>query len=610
MKNTSETTPEIRVEGIPKNTDLAIFCPHCHEGLNMFDPATRRVWMNLKSIAGKKKGVIRLAPQVPGFRPHPDFPPPAAGTLKDVTCPHCAHTLLDTNRTCPECDGLVLAIHASVRQRVIRLFACFNPQCQWHGIDEADEQKIRPALERQKKPEQDALLRIHNFQEVSYGFNRELAIAEANRCLDCKKPRCVEGCPVGIDIPAFIQLIRKGRFVDAARKIKEKNALPAICGRVCPQEDQCEKLCVLGIKGEPVAIGNLERFVADLERETDSVQIPKRPQPTGRRVAVVGSGPAGLTLAADMCTRGHDVNVFEALHQAGGVLLYGIPEFRLPKAIVEAEINYLRRLGVQIELNTIIGRLYSISELFEMGFDAIFIGTGAGLPVFTKLPGENLCNILSANEYLTRVNLMKAYAFPEYDTPAPHGRQVVIIGGGNVAMDCARTALRMGSREATIVYRRTRDQMPAREEEIHHAEEEGIRFRFLTSPVRFTGDERNWLRQIECVQMKLGEPDASGRPRPIPVAGSNFLMDTDMAIIAVGAGPNPVLFSGCPELKTTKRGYIDTVNGAGRCNIKGVWSGGDIVTGSATVIQAMGAARLAAEDMHDYLSGKETSWTQ
>jgi len=610
MKQKASKANDTRVEGIPDGTEISVFCPACHLGLNRFDPGTRRVWISLKTRVGRKEGKMELAPQVPGFQPHPDHAPPAADTIRDINCPHCDQSLLDTDHTCPECNGLALGIHAAIRQRVVRLFACFNPECQWFGIDQADEQKIRPTLERQKKPEQDALLRIHNFHEVSYGFNRELAIAEANRCLDCKKPRCVEGCPVGIDIPAFIRLIREGKFLDAARKIKEKNALPAICGRVCPQEDQCEKMCVLGIKGEPVAIGNLERFVADFERETDSIQIPKRPDPTGKRIAVVGSGPAGLTLAADMCVRGHDVTVYEALHQPGGVLVYGIPEFRLPKSIVAAEIDYLRRLGVKIELNTIVGRLYTIKELFENGFDAVFVGTGAGLPVFTRLPGENLCNILSANEYLTRVNLMKAYAFPEYDTPAPLGRQVVVIGGGNVAMDCARTALRMGSREVTVLYRRTREQMPAREEEIHHAEQEGIRFRFLTSPVRFTGDERNWLRQVECVQMKLGDPDASGRPRPIPAAGSNFLLDTDMALIAVGAGPNPVLFSGCPELKTTSRGYIDVICESGRCNTSGVWSGGDIVTGSATVIQAMGAARKAADDMHDFLNGGgQGAWT-
>ena len=378
---------------------------------------------------------------------------------------------------------------------------------------------------------------------------------------------------------------------------------------MCPQDDQCEKLCLLGKKEEPVAIGNLERFAADFERETDAVSIPRKAPATGKRIAVVGSGPAGLTMAADMVAKGHSVTVFESLHKAGGVLVYGIPEFRLPKAIVEAEIDYLRRLGVKVEINSIVGRLYTIEELFASGYDAVFVGTGAGLPVFMKLPGENLCNILSANEYLTRVNLMKAYAFPDYDTPAPRGRQVAVLGAGNVAMDCARTAVRMGSREVSIVYRRTRDEMPARTEEIEHAEQEGIKFRFLTTPIRFIGDDRRWVKQMECVQMQLGEPDASGRPRPIPKAGSNFLTDVDMVIVAVGAGPNPVLFSGSCGLERNSKGYIATHTASGRTSVPRVWAGGDIVTGSATVILAMGAARQAANDMHEYLTSGSEEWT-
>jgi glutamate synthase (NADPH/NADH) small chain len=419
----------------------------------------------------------------------------------------------------------------------------------------------------------------------------------------------VAGCPVEVDIPGFVRLIKAGEFVEAARLIKQKNALPAVCGRVCPQDDQCEKLCILGKKEDPVAIGNLERFAADFERETDAVSIPRKASPTGKRIAVVGSGPAGLTMAADLVAKGHSVTIFESLHKAGGVLVYGIPEFRLPKAIVEAEIDYLRRLGVKIELNSIVGRLYTIDELFASGYDAVFVGTGAGLPVFMKLPGENLCNILSANEYLTRVNLMKAYAFPEYDTPAPRGSQVAVLGAGNVAMDCARTAVRMGSREVSIVYRRTRDEMPARAEEVEHAEQENVKFRFLTNPIRFIGDDQHWVKQMECVQMQLGEPDASGRPRPIPKAGSNFLMDVDMVIVAVGAGPNPVLFSGSPKLERTDRGYIKSRSASGRTSMPRVWAGGDIITGSATVILAMGAARQAANDMHEYLTLGSKDWT-
>ncbi len=468
--------------------------------------------------------------------------------------------------------------------------------------------KGKPKAPRNRKPEQDAALRVRNFNEVSYGFDRNLAVAEANRCLDCKKPACVSGCPVGIDIPGFIGLIKQGEFVEAARRIKQSNALPAVCGRVCPQDEQCEKKCIVGKRGEPVAIGNLERFAADFERETGSVSVPRKAPATGKRVAVVGSGPAGLTVAADMVSKGHSVTVFESLHKAGGVLVYGIPEFRLPKAIVESEVDYLRRMGVRFEFNSIVGSLYSIEELFDIGFDAVFCGTGAGLPVFMNLPGENLCNIVSANEYLTRINLMKAYAFPEYDTPAPKGQQVAVIGAGNVAMDCARTALRMGAREVSIIYRRTRDEVPARTEEVEHAEQEGVQFRFLTNPVRFIGDQRRYVKQMECVHMQLGEPDASGRPRPVPVAGSNFTIDVDLVIVAAGAGPNPLLFSGAPDLERNARGYIRSCSPTGRTNLRGVWAGGDIVTGSATVILAMGAGRRAADDMDHYLRDGTGEW--
>lgn len=590
-------------------TELSTFCPNCHQGLNFFQPESRKVWVKLGVNVNNSHGVLFLSPRLDDFDRKTELEIKDKEIVDDLSCPYCSNSIIEKEGECEVCNAPIARLDISVQSKLIPFYICSRSGCHWHGVSKSDAMRIKPKASRQKKPEQDALLRIHNFLEVSYGFNRELALIEAGRCLSCKKPLCVQGCPVGIDIPAFIQLIKESKFVEAARKIKEKNALPAICGRVCPQEEQCEKMCIVGKKEEPVAIGALERFVADFERETNSISVPKKPEPTGFHIAVVGSGPAGLTMAADMAVKGHEVTVFEALHKAGGVLVYGIPEFRLPKAIVESEINYLRRLGVKIELNSIVGNLYSIEELLSSGYDAVYVATGAGLPVFMKLEGENLCNIFSANEYLTRVNLMKAYRFPEYDTPSPKGRQVAVIGGGNVAMDCARTALRMGSREVTVVYRRAREAMPAREEEIHHAEEEGIKFRFLTNPIRYIGDEQGWIRQLECIQMKLGEADSSGRPRPIPIAGSNFLLEVDMAIVAVGAGPNPVLFAGCPDLERTQKGYIRAYNEAGRTNIPRVWAGGDIVTGSATVILAMGSARQAATDMHNFLTEGQTDWT-
>ncbi len=610
------TDAKTLLASILEESELSTFCPHCQEALNVCDIKSRKVWTRLHVRAEEKNGEVLLAPGydvVDGhvavkFEHRSNLELAEGQVVDDLLCPHCGVSLLSREAHCDLCASPAATVVASVQSRLVDFAICSKLGCSGHGISPADEAKIKPKVARQKKPEQDAVLRIRNFQEVSYGFDSELAITEAGRCLDCKKPACVAGCPVSVDIPGFIRLVREGQFVDAARLIKQRNALPAICGRVCPQDDQCEKVCVLGKKDEPVAIGNLERFAADFERETDAVTVPRKAPPTGKRIAVVGSGPAGLTLAADMVTKGHSVTVFESLHEPGGVLVYGIPEFRLPKAIVRAEIDYLRRLGVKIEVNSIVGRLYSIDELFETGYDAVFVGTGAGLPVFMKLPGENLCNILSANEYLTRVNLMRAYAFPEYDTPAPRGRQVAVLGGGNVAMDCARTAVRMGSREVTIVYRRTRDEMPARTEEIEHAEQEGVRFRYLTNPIRYIGDDQGWVRQMECVQMQLGEPDESGRRAPIPKAGSNFLMDVDMVVVAVGAGPNPVLFSGAPGLERTERGYIRTYTESGRTSMPGVWAGGDIVTGSATVILAMGAARHAADDMHEYLMDGASGW--
>jgi glutamate synthase (NADPH/NADH) small chain len=594
-------------KGILAGAEFSTFCPHCHQALNVFDPATRQIWVRLLVTADGQTGELLLSPKLEVFERQVGIELSEERVVDDVTCPHCGQSLVEQG-VCEECGAPSARLVIWAQAKLVDFSICTKVGCHWHGISRADQARIKPKVSRQKKPEQDALLRIRNFNEVSYGLDRELAVIEASRCLDCKKPACVAGCPVEVDIPGFIGLIKEGKFVEAARHIKQKNALPAVCGRVCPQDDQCERFCTLGKKEEPVAIGNLERFAADFERETDQVSIPRKAPATGKRIAVVGSGPAGLTLAADMVAKGHSVTIFESLHKAGGVLVYGIPEFRLPKSIVEAEIDYLRRLGAKIELNSIVGRLYTIDELFESGYDAVFVGTGAGLPIFMRLPGENLCNILSANEYLTRVNLMKAYAFPDYDTPAPRGRQVAVLGGGNVAMDCARTAVRMGSREVTIVYRRTRDEMPARTEEIEHAEQEEVKFRYLTAPIRFIGDDRRWVRQMECVHMQLGEPDASGRPKPIPRAGSNFLMEVDMVIVAVGAGPNPVLFSGSPALARTDRGYIRTHTESGRTSIRAVWAGGDIVTGSATVILAMGAARQAANDMHEYLMNGSGDW--
>ena len=446
--------------------------------------------------------------------------------------------------------------------------------------------------------------RIRSFDEVALGYSEEQAMMEAERCLQCKNPQCVLGCPVGIDIPAFISLIREGKFREAIRKIKEKNNLPAICGRVCPQENQCQMKCVLGRRGDPVSIGRLERFVADWELE-HGVEIPEREPPTGKRVAVIGSGPAGLTAAADLARLGHEVVVFEALHEPGGVLMYGIPEFRLPKRIVRAEVDYVKKLGVKIETNTVIGRAYTIPErLRDEGFDAVFIGTGAGLPNFLGIPGENLCGIYSANEFLIRVNLMKAYMFPKYDTPIKVGDRVAVIGAGNVAMDAARCAIRLGAGEVHIVYRRSRREMPARREEIENAEEEGVIFDLLRTPVAFHGDERGWVKKMECIQMRLGPPDESGRRRPIPIEGSNFLMDVDSVVIAIGRRTNPLIQQTTPGLKTGRGGVI-IVDENMRTSLEGVYAGGDIVTGEATVISAMGAGKKAARAIHEYLMKKE-----
>jgi glutamate synthase (NADPH/NADH) small chain len=450
-------------------------------------------------------------------------------------------------------------------------------------------------------PEQEPQVRARNFLEVPTGYTPEMAKEEAARCLQCKNPGCVDGCPVGIDIPGFIKLIKDGEFTQSIRNVWSQNSLPAICGRVCPQETQCEGKCILAKKGEPVAIGNLERFVADWERAHGSGALPPKAAPTGKRVAVVGAGPAGLTVAGDLIQKGHEVSVFEAFHKPGGVLLYGIPEFRLPKEIVAQEVNFLERLGVKVQCNAVVGRTVTLDELFEEGYQAIFLGLGAGLPKFMNIPGENLIGVLSANEYLTRANLMKAYLFPKVDTPIPRGKDVVVLGGGNVAMDSARTALRLGADRVRLVYRRSRDEMPARAAEAHHAEEEGIEFFLLTNPTRYIGNEKGRLTGMECIKMELGEPDASGRRRPVPVKGSEFELSCDLCIVAVGTGANPLLTSSTPDLKINKWGYIEADSKDGKTFKKGVWAGGDIVTGSATVILAMGAGRNAANSIHDYL---------
>jgi glutamate synthase (NADPH/NADH) small chain len=472
-------------------------------------------------------------------------------------------------------------------------------------VTPAPQTKPRPkvgSIPRQPMPEQAPKERVRNFREVPYGLTPDLAIMEASRCIQCKNPACVAGCPVAVQIPEFIDLVRHGKFIEAARKIKETNVLPAICGRVCPQEEQCEMPCVLGKKYQPVAIGRLERFVADFERVTGSVTVPEIKPPTGKRVAIVGSGPAGLTVAGDLVQLGHDVTIFEALHKPGGVLIYGIPEFRLPKDIVMSEVDYIKSLGVKVEYNVVVGKSVTIDELLEEeGFHTVFIGTGAGLPYFMNIPGENLIGIYSANEYLTRSNLMKAYLFPESDTPIYRGKHVAVVGGGNVAMDAARTAMRMGAEKVYLVYRRSKKEMPARIEEIHHAEEEGIEFHLLTNPLRFLGNDEGFVTEIECQRMELGEPDASGRRRPVPVKGSEFRLAVDTVVMSIGNGANPLVPATTPGLNTNKWGNILADQETGKTSKKGVFAGGDIVIGAATVILAMGAGRKAAAAMHEYI---------
>lgn len=467
--------------------------------------------------------------------------------------------------------------------------------------------KERMKVPRQAMPEQAAEVRATNFAEVNLGYSPELARQEALRCLECAKPACTKECPVGVKVKEFVELIVAGDFLAAAAKIREDNVLPAITGRVCPQEDHCEGGCLIGKKVKPLGIGYLERFVADYEQRTGVRSLPHVP-PTGKKVAVVGSGPSGLTVAGDLVQKGHRVRVFEALHELGGVLVYGIPEFRLPKQIIREQLDYMRAMGVEFETDVVVGRTVTIDELLdEEGYDAVFIGTGAGLPVFMNIPGEHLNGVYSANEFLTRINLMKAYKFPAYDEPMVdlHGKDVAVIGGGNTALDAIRSALRLGARKAYVIYRRSEAEMPARAEEAKHAREEGIEFQMLTNPVEFLPNGDGWLGAVRCARMQLGEPDASGRRRPAPIPGSEFDIPLSVAVIAIGTSANPIVQSTTPGLGTDRRGYIQADSKSQRTSRKGVFAGGDIVTGSATVILAMGAGRRAAQSIHEYLTTGE-----
>jgi glutamate synthase (NADPH/NADH) small chain len=467
------------------------------------------------------------------------------------------------------------------------------------------ETKPKPKLNKKavEMAKQEPHVRAKNFSEVALGYTEAEAQEEASRCLCCPNPLCRTGCPVDVPIPTFVKCIKEKKYADGIAAIKTKNALPAVCGRVCPQEVQCQIKCVIGKMGDPISIGRLERFLADWERDNDS-QLPPKAADTGKKIAVIGAGPAGLTVAADLVKLGHKITMFEALHVGGGVLSYGIPEFRLPKAIVQSEINYVQKLGVDLRLGNLIGRIHTIPELMMNGYDAVFIGSGAGLPQFTGCPGENLGGIFSANEFLIRVNLMKAYLFPEYDTPIRLGKKVVVIGGGNVAMDCARSSMRLGS-EVCLLYRRSRNELPARQEEIENAEEEGLVCKFLAAPMEFYGDEKGWVKAMKVIAMELTEPDAKGRRGVKEVPGSEFTMDVDTVIIAIGQTPNPIIQSTTGGLQSDpKRGTI-CVNEVGKTSLDGVYAGGDVATGAATVISAMGAGKRAAKAMHEYLADKK-----
>jgi glutamate synthase (NADPH/NADH) small chain len=471
-------------------------------------------------------------------------------------------------------------------------------------MDEEKQQKTKLKLERQHMPKQDPIERVRNFDEVALGYPIETAMLEASRCLQCKKPLCRQGCPVGINIPGFIKSIVERDYRAGIKTIKETNALPAVCGRVCPQEEQCEKMCILGKKGAPISIGRLERFLADWEAREGKPEVPEMAPRTGKRVAIVGSGPSGITVANSLIIRGHEVTIFEALHDCGGVLAYGIPEFRLPKAIVSREVEYVKSLGVKIVTDYIVGKTKTVDDLLKE-YDALFVGSGAGLPWFMEIPGENLNGVYSANEYLTRVNLMKGFRFPEYRTPVKRPCRVAVVGGGNVAMDSARTAIRLGAAEVHLVYRRGREELPARAEEAENAEEEGVIFDLLTLPLRLIGDENGWVREIECQKMELGEPDASGRRKPVPVEGSNFRVPFDAVVMAIGNSPNPLIPMTTPGLEISKKGGIVTNPETAQSSRPNIWAGGDIVRGAATVISAMGDGRIAAAAMHKYLTGND-----
>jgi len=455
--------------------------------------------------------------------------------------------------------------------------------------------------------EQDPIVRRGNFKEVSLGYSAEMAVEEASRCLNCKHQPCVEGCPVNVQIPKFIGLVKEGEFEKAYEVIRETNSLPAICGRVCPQESQCEAKCVRAIKGDPVGIGRLERFCADYAMAR-SCPVPELQPKNGKKVAVVGSGPAGLTCAGDLARLGYEVTIFEALHTPGGVLIYGIPEFRLPKRLVKQEIESVEAMGVKIEKNVVVGRSVSLDDLFDEGYSAVFVGSGAGLPKFQNIPGENLNGVYSANEFLTRINFMKAYTFPESDTPVRVGRRVAVIGGGNVAMDAVRTAKRLGAEDAVIVYRRTKAEMPARVEEVHHAEQEGVRFELLVAPLEVIGNDKKWVTGLKCQRMQLGEPDKSGRRSPVAIPGSEFVLECDVVVVAIGTRANPLLTATCPELKLNKRGNIEA-DEHGMTSLPGVFAGGDIVRGAATVILAMGDGKKSAQAIDDYLRKPSASAT-
>ncbi len=465
--------------------------------------------------------------------------------------------------------------------------------------------KPKPKIKKEvvKMPKQKPKERVKNFNEVALGYTEEQALEEASRCLQCVKPQCVSGCPVEVPIPEFIKCIREKKYAEGIAIIKSKNALPAVCGRVCPQEEQCQVKCVVGKIGDPVSVGRLERYLADWERDHGFQTPPKAPA-TGKKVAIVGAGPAGLTAAADLAKLGHEVVMFEALHLPGGVLVYGIPEFRLPKAIVRNEVNCIQKLGVDLRVGNMVGRLHTIPELMKNGVDAVFIGSGAGLPQFLGVPGEHLGGIYSANEYLIRINLMKAFTFPEYDTPIRVGKHVVVIGGGNVAMDCARSSMRLGA-DVCLLYRRSREELPARQEEIENAEEEGLVCRFLAAPLRFIGDEKGWVKAMDCQCMELGPPDESGRRRPIPIKGSEFTMETDTVIIAIGQTPNPIIQRTTEGLEVNPKHGTIPVDENGKTNLESVYAGGDVVTGAATVISAMGAGKTAAKAIHEYIMNKK-----